>query len=30
MRLGPAEEPVLFDVALHRDSRRIAVSGGNP
>jgi type VI secretion system protein ImpF len=29
LRLGPTDEPVLFDVALHRESRRIAVSGGN-
>jgi type VI secretion system protein ImpF len=29
LRLGPADEPVMFDVALYRESRRIAVSGGN-
>ena len=29
LRIGPADEPVVFDVALHRESRRIAVSGGN-
>jgi type VI secretion system protein ImpF len=29
LRLGPSDEPVMFDVALYRESRRIAVSGGN-
>ena len=29
LRIGPAAEPVVFDVRLHRDSRRMAVSGGN-
>jgi type VI secretion system protein ImpF len=29
LRLGLATEPVLFGVSLHRESRRIAVSGGN-
>src|SRR5258708_2915366 len=29
LRLGPADEPVTFDVALFRESRRLAVSGGN-
>ena len=28
LRIGPAGEPVTFDVALSRDSRRLAVSGG--
>jgi type VI secretion system protein ImpF len=30
LRLGPSDEPVMFDVALYRESRRIAVSGGKP
>src|SRR5271165_6555243 len=29
LRIQPASEPVLFDVTLHRDSRRMAVSGGS-
>ncbi len=29
LRIGPAGEPVAFDVSLHRESRRVAVSGGN-
>jgi type VI secretion system protein ImpF len=29
LRIGPADEPVTFDVALFRESRRMAVSGGN-
>ncbi len=29
LRVGPAGEPVTFDVALFRESRRLAVSGGN-
>jgi type VI secretion system protein ImpF len=29
LRLGPSDEPVMFDVVLYRESRRIAVSGGN-
>ena len=29
LRTGPSDEPSLFDVALHRESRRLAVSGGN-
>jgi type VI secretion system protein ImpF len=28
LRLQPAAESVVFDVTLHRESRRIAVSGG--
>ena len=27
--IGPAAEPVVFGVSLHRESRRVAVSGGN-
>jgi len=29
MRIEPAAEPVVFDATLQRESRRIAVSGGN-
>jgi type VI secretion system protein ImpF len=29
LRIQPASEPVLFDVTLQRESRRMAVSGGN-
>jgi len=29
LRLGPTGEPVMFDVSLNRESRRIAISGGN-
>jgi type VI secretion system protein ImpF len=29
LRTGPAGEAVMFDAVLHRDSRRIAVSGAN-
>jgi type VI secretion system protein ImpF len=29
LRIGPSDEPVTFDVALFRESRRLAVSGGN-
>jgi type VI secretion system protein ImpF len=29
LRIGPADEPVTFDVSLFRESRRMAVSGGN-
>jgi type VI secretion system protein ImpF len=29
LRTGPADEPVNFDIALFRESRRLAVSGGN-
>jgi type VI secretion system protein ImpF len=29
LRIGPAAEPVVFDISLHRESRRMAVSGGN-
>ena len=29
LRTDPAAEPLLFDVTLHRDLRRIAVSGAN-
>ena len=29
LRIGPAAEPVMFDLSLHRESRRMAVSGGN-
>jgi type VI secretion system protein ImpF len=29
MRIGPADEPLMLDVSLHRESRRMAVSGGN-
>src|SRR5215471_12758158 len=29
MRMEPAAEPVVFDATLRRESRRIAVSGGN-
>lgn len=29
LRIGPAAEPVMFDLAMHRESRRMAVSGGN-
>src|SRR6516225_906035 len=28
-RIGPADEPVTFGAALSRESRRVAVSGGN-
>jgi type VI secretion system protein ImpF len=28
LRMEPADEPVVFDATLQRDSRRIAVSGG--
>jgi type VI secretion system protein ImpF len=30
LRAGPAAEAVLLDATLHRDSRRIGVSGANP
>jgi type VI secretion system protein ImpF len=29
LRIGPAAEPVVLNVSLHRESRRVAVSGGN-
>jgi len=29
LRVGPVDEPLLLNVALHRESRRIAVSRGN-
>ncbi len=29
LRAEPAAEPVVFDVSLHRESRRVAVSGEN-
>jgi type VI secretion system protein ImpF len=29
LRIGPADEPVTFDLSLFRESRRVAVSGGN-
>jgi type VI secretion system protein ImpF len=29
LRVGLASEPVVFGVSLHRESRRVAVSGGN-
>jgi type VI secretion system protein ImpF len=29
LRTGTADEPLNLDVSLHRDSRRMAVSGGN-
>jgi type VI secretion system protein ImpF len=29
LRTEPAAEPIAFDVTLHRDSRRMAVSGGD-
>ena len=29
LRVGPATESVVFGVSLHRESRRVAVSGGN-
>jgi type VI secretion system protein ImpF len=29
LRIGPTDEPVMFDVTLFRESRRLAVSGGN-
>ena len=29
LRIGAGGEPAVFDVALHRESRRVAVSGGN-
>jgi type VI secretion system protein ImpF len=29
LRVGPAAESVVFGVSLHRESRRVAVSGGN-
>ncbi len=29
LRIQPSAEPVLFDATLHRDSRRVAVSGTN-
>jgi type VI secretion system protein ImpF len=29
MRIEPADEPVVFDVTLQRESRRLAVSGGS-
>ena len=28
LRIGPGAEAVVFDVSLHRESRRMAVSGG--
>jgi predicted component of type VI protein secretion system len=29
LRIGASGEPIAFDVALHRESRRVAVSRGN-
>jgi type VI secretion system protein ImpF len=29
LRIGAADEPVTFDISLFRESRRVAVSGGN-
>jgi len=29
LRIQPAAEPVVFDATLHRDSRRVAVSGAD-
>ncbi len=30
LRIDASAEPLLFDVTVHRDQRRIAVSGANP